>query len=122
MASDITVSIDNLGKVFESILDDYKQEVDEKSNKAVTKVGREVAQDLQNTSPKKTGDYAKGWAVKHDNDRYGSTVSTVYNKTKPSLTHLLEFGHGGKNPAPAKEHIAPAYLKGKTKLEEAIKK
>jgi HK97 gp10 family phage protein len=122
MATDIKVSVDNLDTVFAEIVDDYKKEVDSKSNKAVLKVGRETAQDLQNTSPKQTGKYAQGWKTRTENDRYGGTVSTVYQSKKPSLTHLLEFGHGGPQPAPAHEHIAPAYQKGKAKLLEAIKK
>ncbi len=125
MASSFTIKPEQLEETFSMILDDFKKEVDKDSEKAVRKVGKETAEELKTTSPKRGGDgrhYADGWKSRVEKDGYGGTVSRVYNTTKPSLTHLLEFGHGGPAPAPAHEHIAPAYRKGVAQLEKELKK
>ena len=124
MASNFTIKPDELEETFSLILDDFKKEVDKKNEKAVRKVGKDTADELKQTSPKRSGSYqhyADGWKSRVEKDGLGSTISRVYNSTKPSLTHLLEFGHGGPAPAPAHEHIAPAYQKGKAQLEKEIK-
>ena len=122
MSSTVKVSLDNLDAVFSEILDNHKETIDALNKKNVSKVGRDVAQNLQNTSPADTGDYARGWKSYVEDDSYGGTVAVVAQSKKPSLTHLLEFGHGGPQPAKAHAHIAPAYQKGKAELLEAIRK
>ena len=42
---------------------------------------------------KLTGEYARGWRYDQVTSSYGLVHVTVYNETKPQLTHLLEFGH-----------------------------
>ena len=59
-------------------------------------VAKETVQKLRNTSPKKTGDYAKGWKVSKKKIK-GSSVLVVHNATDYQLTHLLENGHVIKN-------------------------
>jgi HK97 gp10 family phage protein len=121
MASEVKVSVAGLDAAFSEIVDAFKKDIEADSKKAVSKAGREMAQELQSTSPKQTGEYASGWKARIESDGYGGTVATVYNARKPSLTHLLEFGHGGPQPAPAHEHIAPAEAKGRNKLLEALR-
>ena len=70
------------------ILDEINDEVMASAKKSFKEIGKEAVSRLRNTSPKKTGDYAKGWAYKDD-----GLDSTVYNKTDWQLTHLLERGH-----------------------------
>lgn len=72
----------------EDILDDYVEEVQDATDKAIKEVARQSVKTLKATSPTKTGDYAKGWATKKVD---GGLV--VYNKTDWQLTHLLENGH-----------------------------
>jgi len=74
----------------EEVLDEYNEELDEAVNITMNAVAKEAAQKLRSTSPKKTGKYANGWVV---NSNIRSKTYTVYNKAKPSLTHLLEDGH-----------------------------
>ena len=56
-------------------------------------VAKETVQKLKNTSPKKYGDYARGWKV--SKKERGSLV--VHNATDYQLTHLLENGHVIRN-------------------------
>ncbi len=79
------------------ILDSYSTEVRRAASNAQDKIAKEAVQKLRNTSPKKTGDYAKGWAVKREKGRNGIPVVTVHNKTDYQLTHLLENGHVVRN-------------------------
>lgn len=87
------------------IMDEYVKEVDDEVERAADKVGKETVNMLKQTSPKGTGQYAKGWRVKKEGrQRY------VYNATKPQLTHLLENGHAkrGGGRVRAYVHIKPA--------------
>lgn len=88
--SSITVQMDK-------ILDSYSREVQEATNKAIDSVAKEAASKLRDTSPRKTGDYAKGWKVKKERGRDGLQTVTVHNKTNYQLTHLLENGHVVRN-------------------------
>lgn len=88
--SSITVQMDK-------ILDSYSREVQEATNKANDSVAKESASKLRDTSPRKTGDYAKGWKVKKERGRDGLQTVTVHNKTNYQLTHLLENGHVVRN-------------------------
>lgn len=84
------------------ILDDYSKEVRRATANSIDTVAKEAVQKLKNTSPKRSGTkhvrkYAEGWAIKRKRTGTGVPEVTVYNKTNPSLTHLLENGHEIKN-------------------------
>lgn len=97
----------------EGILENYSKDVKEATNKAIEKTARQSVRKLKDTSPKKTGDYAKGWAVKKERSRDGIYTITVHNKTDYQLTHLLENGHVVRNKkgvygrTNGTKHIAP---------------
>ena len=78
------------------ILEDATKEVKRAMSNAQDKIAKEGVQKLRNTSPKKTGDYAKGWRVKRERGR-DIPVVTIHNKTDYQLTHLLENGHIVRN-------------------------
>lgn len=92
MANGFTVQ-----KQMEDILNSYSKDVKDATNKAIEKTARGSVRKLKDTSPKKTGDYAKGWATKKERSRDGIYTVTVHNKTDYQLTHLLENGHVVKN-------------------------
>ena len=87
------IPLDQLGNEIAKILSEYTEDVIEGIDEAGQEVAKEAVKELKVKSPKKTGVYAKGWTKKTEK-KYGD-VSTViiYNKNKPSLTHLLEHGH-----------------------------
>jgi hypothetical protein len=99
----------------------FTNSIGKASEEIVRQVAEDVAEELQKTppTPKRTGKYARGWKAgdtKHD--RVGECFVIVANHTEPSLTHLLEHGHGGPHPAHAQPHIEAAYEKGKAEFEQ----
>ncbi len=83
----------------------YSSEVKRGLEKAKKEVAQETVEELKQTSPKKTGDYRKGWTTKKVR-----TAQVIHNKTEYRLTHLLEKGHAkrGGGRVAAIPHIAPA--------------
>lgn len=125
MASEVSVQMNK-------ILREYQDEVDKLANEEFKEVADDTAKDLQNTSPSKTGDYAKGWTVKAQKG-VGKMNYVVYNRTDYQLTHLLENGHiivnaygvqqrknGGGNMTDSHKHIAPAAEKAEQELIERL--
>lgn len=104
------------------LLDEINQETRDAGAKGIKEVSKESVQMLRNTSPKKTGSYAKGWAAK----REGEMDVVVYNRTDAPLTHLLENGHVVRNKkgtygrARAIKHIAPVEEWAESELPERI--
>ena len=75
------------------LLEDINKEIEESAKEGIRDVSKEAVQKLRNTSPRKTGSYAKGWTTKKNSDK----EIIVYNKTDGQLTHLLENGHIVRN-------------------------
>lgn len=104
--------------IAEEIIDalkNYSNEIVRRVNVSSEKCAKELRSELRKTSPKKTGDYGKGWSVKKaDYSKHALGRQIVYNKTEYRLTHLLEFGHaikGGTQRVKAIPHIAEASQK-----------
>lgn len=77
----------------QDIFEEYTKDVKRAMNNSADVVAKEGLQKLRNTSPRKTGDYARGWAIKRQRGTAGINTVTLYNKTEYSLTHLLENPH-----------------------------
>jgi len=106
---------------------DYTEEVSKAIDKEVSSTATKMKREIKDNSPVDSGDYRDGWSRKTSR-RDGETVVTIYNKDKPSLTHLLEFGHakaGGEGRVKAYKHIGPAEKKYISiydkRIEEIIK-
>lgn len=111
------ISPDELAEELTKQLAIYTQEVQEAVANSVTALAKEGRAKVKSNSPKRTGAYAKGWAVSNENKKGKQTVR-IYNKTNYQLTHLLENGHvvrngtgrigaGKKTSVAGKPHIAP---------------
>lgn len=91
------------------LLDELNEDVRKSVKSNIAVVSNEAVQRLRNTSPRKTGSYAKGWGAK----RMGEMDVVIHNRTDYQLTHLLENGHVIRNKkgtygrAPAHKHIKP---------------
>lgn len=121
------MALDLTGQLSE-IFDDYQRDFKRKVNNSVDKVGKESVNKLKNTSPSKTGDYARGWRLKRERGRNGINDVTIHNATDYHLTHLLENGHVVRNKkgtygrAPAHKHIAPVEEYFNSEVIEEIKR
>ena len=90
------------------ILNEYSEDIQNGITKTSEVVAKEGAAKLKTTSPKLTGDYAKGWRVKVTKSK-GKVSSIIHNATDYQLTHLLEHPHLKRNGGltTPKVHIAP---------------
>lgn len=110
----------SIGEDLGKILDDYAKEVRDEVKKDIQQAAKATAKELRSTSPKQSGDYARSWSVKQQNNG-----CVVYNKDHYRLTHLLEKGHVIRNQsgtygrAPAQPHIEPAEKKA---VEDLVRK
>lgn len=103
------------------ILDEYSNDIQEGIQEDAIRVSKEAVSELKNTSPKRTGDYRKGWRVQKDKGR-GYISCIVHNATDYQLTHLLEKPHltrNGKLTTP-KVHIAPVESKAIKDYEREV--
>ena len=104
------------------ILDEFDERVNDVLEESADKAADQSVEKLQNTSPKRTGDYASGWTVKKESPK--SLI--VHNATHYQLTHLLENGHVIRNKkgtygrAPAHKHIKPVETWANREIQRLI--
>ena len=82
-----------MDKLIMEAFDEYVADVEEVVEESVDYVTREAVKKLRQTSPKKTGVYAKSWKASLDKKRT-YVQGTVWNPKKYRIAHLLEKGHG----------------------------
>lgn len=78
--------------LIERTLDEFVTDQTELFFECMSKAGKMAKKDVINASPKGPKGYAKGWAIRTKREKFGINV-LIYNKTHPSLTHLLEKSH-----------------------------
>jgi len=79
------------------ILAEYGDSAKEAIEDSCKVVAKTVVKDLRKAGDFNNGeDFRKGWASKTEQTRFGAST-VVYNRTKPGLAHLLEFGHAKMN-------------------------
>ena len=79
------------------LLKEYGDAIIDKIDDILPGVGERAAKQLQQTSPQRTGNYAKGWKVSKKTRSGSFTEVRVYNEKFYRLTHLLEYGHASRN-------------------------
>lgn len=109
-------------KPLNDILQKYGEEVQDLVFATLDQVAKDTVKEVKSNSPERTGRYKKGWSkTTIDKDWKGITV-TVYNKTLPGLTHLLNDGHalrkGGRTNGD--HHIDMAEDYAQERLEEIV--
>lgn len=109
------------------VVDQYDVKLKRATNNAMDVVAKEAVSKLKSTSPRKSGEYARGWGLKRERGTGGINTVTVKNRVY-QLTHLLENGHIVRNKkgtygrAPGIKHIAPVEDWAKTELPEEIER
>lgn len=116
------ISIDDLADTLAEELAAYSQEVTDDLKQEVKQVAKEMVAELKATSPRDSGEYASGWASTTESESRHMVQIRVYNRKKPSLTHLLENGHakvsGGR--VEGKAHIGPAEQTAEKRLVRKV--
>lgn len=87
------IDVDQLANEIAKGLAEYSKDVIEGIDEVSESITKKAVKELKTKSPKRTKKYAKGWTKKAIK-KFGETNShIIYNKNKPGLTHLLEYGH-----------------------------
>nr|DAO96682.1 MAG TPA: putative tail component [Caudoviricetes sp.] len=106
----------DIGKIFSDFSEEIKSQID----KELKTIARETVSELNATSLKKSGDFARGW--RYLKERGSSEIRiTISNRKKWQLTHLLESGHKNrdeKTNSRAFPHVAPANERAQKKFRE----
>lgn len=106
------IGMGELSAIIGKELNLFDSAVKEKVKRAARKATRQAVEELKQTSPKRTGEYAESWTSAATNETKAETTYTVYAAApKYRITHLLENGHinkkTGKRTAPI-PHISTA--------------
>ena len=111
----------NFAADVKKILEQYSSDAAEVMNETIEQVAKDGSKRLKQTSPKRTGKYAKGWTQTVEKGRM--TISAIIHGKSGTyqLAHLLEKGHLTRNGTRTKEivHIAPV---DKWVVEEAVRR
>ena len=116
------ISIDDLAGEITLAVQQYTEDVSAAIEREVDATAKEMVAELRITSPKDTGEYAKGWTSRKET-KHGEYRRIVYNKNKPSLVHLLEKGHAKVNGGrvDGRPHVRPAAESHLGHFEKRIK-
>ncbi|GKV69853.1 hypothetical protein NCCP2716_23510 [Sporosarcina sp. NCCP-2716] len=113
------VDIDGLSDAITQALQEFTTEVEDGLEKAKEKAAKDGAKTLRASSPKRYGNYAKGWTAKLEGKAW-----VIHNAKRGQITHLLEKGHAkrGGGRVPARVHIAPVEEQAIKQFEDEVKK
>lgn len=115
--------VNNMASEIASEIARYRDDVTDKTKRDVKEVARECRDDIRERSPRKTGEYAKGWTDKVAFEDKDALRVTVYNSKKHQIAHLLEYGHvkAGGGRVAGRPHIAPAEQAAEEKLGKKVR-
>lgn len=93
------MSKNNISQEMNKILDEYSDKTAESLNRAIDVCSQIAANQLKTagTFKNRTGKYRKNWAIKKGNYTAGVLNKVVYSKKRYQLTHLIEYGHVGRD-------------------------
>lgn len=117
-------------------LEDFTEQEERTLFEIIKEGGKQAKRDVADLSPKGkgAGEYKQGWAMRTKRGK-GTIEVTIYNRTQPSLTYLLEHGHiirnkygtqnrkdGGGSRTTPRPHISTARDKAETYILKELKK
>ena len=105
------IKVDQLAAEIAKGLAEYSQDVVEKVNVSSERVGKAAVKRLKQTSPKRTGQYAKSWTMTTEKAIGQPDLRIIHVKAPHyRLAHLLEYGHAkvGGGRVEGRPHIRPA--------------
>ena len=119
-----TIPVDQLASEVMSGLEEYAELAADVLKKEIQEAGKTAKKQIEATAPRRTGRYAKSWAVKKVSETSNSLEVTVHSKNRYMLTHLLENGHAkrGGGRVAAIPHIAPTEDTAIQSLEQNIER
>lgn len=115
MAQDeIRVGIEGFQRAVQAVLEEFRQSTEDDLVKATDATAKEVRKRTAAASPRRKGDYKKGWRTRVAARGVASYQRTVYNGPHARRTHLLQNGHQIRNQyggpygrVGARAHITP---------------
>ena len=89
------VKVEEFENEVKEMLGDYYGDVFKKAENHIEDFVQRIVEELKRTSNRSesdlSGKYAEGWTYAKE-EYMGEYSFIIYNKNKPTLTHLLEFG------------------------------
>ena len=76
--------MDNFSVQLNAVIDGYSKELARATTNAMDEVAKESVKTLKATSPKRSGEYAKGWTIKRIKGSNGIPTVIVHNKVHKS--------------------------------------
>ena len=123
----MSVSVERMAYEIAKMLTEYEAAIVKNVDASGKAVADKGAKQLRQTSPKRTGKYAKSWGVTREDSSFGENAKyIIHNKKHYRVAHLLEHGHvmanGKRTKAiphikPVEEQVIREYEK---KVREAI--
>ena len=123
----MSVSVEWMADEIAKMLTEYEAAIVKNVDASGKAVADKGAKQLRQTSPKRTGKYAKSWGVTREDSSFGENAKyIIHNKKHYRVAHLLEHGHvmanGKRTKAiphikPVEEQVIREYEK---KVREAI--
>ena len=100
----------------------YQKSVTEIVKESCKETAEVCLKDIKSASPRKTGEYRRGWKLKEEVNNALRVSYVIKNTTKPHLTHLLEKGHAKVNGGRVEgiPHIKPAEDRAAKMLTELV--
>lgn len=87
-----TVGGKDAGRAILEALNKYNADVREALAAELERAAKDMRKEIKATARRRSGRYAKGWAIKRWSRGY-ALGRTIYNQKVPGLPHLLEHGH-----------------------------
>lgn len=127
---DVTVTPATIEAQIGRILDDFSNEIDARVDSIIQEKAFELRDLIIERSPydddnKTSRHYKDGWRATKKTVSTGAVYYVIYNITKPTLTHLLEFGWVNKKTGEIigrTPHLYKSYEEVQENLLEALLK